>query len=124
MTAAAMRTVEKRDFGGFGRGPAPIDLVHLARQTFGSNDLEREVLGLFAAQTRILVEHIAAATPVDRGPLVHRLKGSARGVGATRVAALAEALEAPQLAESEARRLVDELIVAEGEARAFIEAIR
>lgn len=124
MTAVAMRTVEKRELGGFGRGAAPIDLVHLARQTFGSNELEREVLGLFVAQTRLLVERIAAATPAERGALVHRLKGSARGVGATRVAALAEALEAPELAEGEARRLVDELIAAEAEARAFVDAIR
>lgn len=102
---------------------APIDLVHLARQTFGSHDLEREVLALFVAQTRTLVARIAAAEGEERAALVHRLKGSARGVGATRIAALAEALEAPSLDEAEALGLVAALIAAEEQARDFIVAL-
>lgn len=90
-------------------GPAPVDLVHLARQTFGSTELEREVLQLFVRQGAPSVKEIAAASPVARGAVVHRLKGSARGVGAQEVARLCEALEAPALAESEARRLIGEL---------------
>lgn len=100
----------------------PIDLAHLARQTFGSHDLEREVLDLFAVQARDLVARIAATSSVEaRGLLLHRLKGSARGVGAVRIAALAEALEAPGTSAAEARDLVAALVAAEAEARRFVE---
>lgn len=88
---------------------APVDLVHLARQTFGSAELEREVLQLFVRQGTPLVALIRDAALGERGALVHRLKGSARSIGAHRVAEITEALEAPELAETEARRLVDEL---------------
>ena len=76
------------------REPAPIDLVHLARQTFGSAELEREVLRLFVLQGGELVRRIAdAADPIERAEIAHRLKGSARAIGANRVGRLAEALE-------------------------------
>lgn len=76
------------------REPAPVDLVHLARQTFGSAELEREVLRLFVRQGDLLVHQIAAAaTPAARADLAHRLKGSARAIGAMRVGLIAEAVE-------------------------------
>jgi HPt (histidine-containing phosphotransfer) domain-containing protein len=103
--------------------PAPVDMVHLARQTFGSAELEREVLGLFVQQGAGLVAKIEAASPAERGALVHRLKGSARGIGATRVARVAEALEAPGLVDVEARRLVVELREAVGDVEAFVGGI-
>ena len=117
-TAAADPTAPIR-----GRRPGPVDLVHLARQTFGSAELEREVLRLFVDQSRELTKTIGAAGPIERGALVHRLKGSARGIGAGRVAQAAEALEAPGLAESEARRLVCELEDAVAEVRLFVDSI-
>ena len=76
------------------RRPAPVDLVHLARQTFGSAELEREVLRLFVQQGGGLVRRIAeAASVTERLEYAHRLKGSARAIGAGRVGRIAEALE-------------------------------
>jgi HPt (histidine-containing phosphotransfer) domain-containing protein len=72
----------------------PIDLVHLAGQTMGDKALETEVLQMFARQSRRLVQDMAAADPAARRMSAHRLQGSAKGVGAFRVAAVAEALEA------------------------------
>ncbi len=88
---------------------APVDLVHLARQTFGSAELEREVLQLFVRQGTPIVALIRDASIGERGALVHRLKGSARSIGAHRVAEITDALDAPGLAETEARRLIGEL---------------
>jgi HPt (histidine-containing phosphotransfer) domain-containing protein len=123
MTAAETARVRDGEGAyGQGRGP-PIDLVHLARQTFGSSDLEREVLRLFVGQSRDLVAAIAAARGGGRADLVHRLKGSARGVGAGRIAEIAEALEASDLDEAAAARLLAALAEAEDEARRFVEAL-
>lgn len=120
MTAmAASETVGR----GPGRRAAPIDMVHLARQTFGSSELEREILGLFVAQTKGLVARIANADAKDRAALVHRLKGSARGVGALRMARICEALEAPALIEADGRRLIGELDEAGEEVRGFVDSI-
>lgn len=71
-----------------------IDLVHLARQTLGDRALEREVLDLFVLQARSVIA-LLQATPDQkrRADLAHTLKGSARSVGAWRVAAQAEACE-------------------------------
>ena len=71
----------------------PIDLVHLARMTLGDRSLEREVLELFMRQSALLLGRMTAAGPDAVGNLAHALKGSARGLGAWRVAAAAEAVE-------------------------------
>jgi HPt (histidine-containing phosphotransfer) domain-containing protein len=72
----------------------PIDLVHLARMTLGDRSLEREVLQLFDRQAMLLCGRMAAtASPAACADLAHTLKGSARGLGAWRVAAAAEVLE-------------------------------
>lgn len=112
----------RHDAAGTGSS-APIDLAHLERQTFGSRDLEREVLDLFVAQARDLIEGIAATAGAARAALVHRLKGSARGVGATRIADLADALEAPDLAPAEAGGLVAALRRAAAEVAVFVAAL-
>ncbi|GLK81145.1 Hpt domain-containing protein [Methylopila turkensis] len=71
-----------------------IDVAHLARQTLGDRTLEREVLELFRRQARILLFRFEALTnPAERSQIAHTLKGSARGIGATRVALAAEELE-------------------------------
>ena len=101
----------------------PVDLVHLARQTFGSADLEREVLQLFVRQGAPLVARIREASIGERGALVHRLKGSARSIGAHRVAEITEALEAPDLAEGEARHLIDDLEQAVGDVARFVRSL-
>jgi HPt (histidine-containing phosphotransfer) domain-containing protein len=77
-------------------GPA-VDLVHLSRQTMGDAALETELLGLFARQAAVVTARLAqdsTAVALCRADLAHTLKGSARSVGANRVAAAAEAYEA------------------------------
>ena len=57
-------------------GDRPIDLVHLARQTFGERDLESELLRLFDRQSRQIVERLTDG-PVSearwRADLAHTL---------------------------------------------------
>ncbi len=69
-----------------------IDLAHLGRMTLGDPAIEREVLAMFAAQAWDLTERLAAV-PADASTLVHTLKGSARAIGAFRVADAAADLE-------------------------------
>ncbi|GJD62863.1 Hpt domain-containing protein [Methylobacterium frigidaeris] len=73
-----------------------LDRAHLDRQTFGDADLAREVLALFAGQCDRLVPGLSDLdlAPDARADLAHTLKGSALGIGAARVAALAGRLEA------------------------------
>jgi HPt (histidine-containing phosphotransfer) domain-containing protein len=75
----------------------PIDLIHLARQTHGDRDLETELLGLFRRQAGQIMDRLSADLPGDaipwRADLAHTLKGSARAIGATRVAIKAEIYE-------------------------------
>jgi HPt (histidine-containing phosphotransfer) domain-containing protein len=70
-----------------------IDRAHLGRMTFGDQDLEREVLAMFAAQASQLMDRLTQI-PSDAAILVHTLKGAARAIGAVRVSDAAEALEA------------------------------
>lgn len=72
---------------------APLDRKHLARMTLGEQSLEREVLAMFAAQAKDVAGRLAA-TPANAAELAHTLKGSARSVGAFR---LADALEAYEI---------------------------
>ena len=79
-----------------GQGEA-IDRAHLRQMTFSDGILEREVLGLFDKQAASMLELIPVATPEALPALAHAVKGSARGIGAWRVAEAAAALEtAPQ----------------------------
>ncbi|MCB1520330.1 MAG: Hpt domain-containing protein [Hyphomicrobiaceae bacterium] len=77
----------------------PIDHEHLSRYTLGDKSLEIEVLELFdgeAPKTLSNLRNALSAVPTDgRGWHVacHTLKGSARAVGAWRVAMAAEAAE-------------------------------
>lgn len=70
----------------------PVDLAHLARQTHGNRDLEREVLHLFLIQSERLMKRLLAGDGV-RAELAHALVGSARGIGAWTVADIAAAVE-------------------------------
>lgn len=71
-----------------------IDYAHLRRYTFGDVALEREVLGLFIMQLPVTIAALQhGESETDRRRAAHTLKGSARAVGAWRIAALAEAAE-------------------------------
>jgi HPt (histidine-containing phosphotransfer) domain-containing protein len=80
-----------------GQGPeqaeSVIDEDHLGRMTLGDRSLEREVLEIFARQTTLSLSRLAGAEPARAAAVAHTLKGSARGVGAWRVAQAAERLE-------------------------------
>ncbi len=71
---------------------APLDLDHLERMTFGEKALEREVLEMFVAQSARLLDALVTQ-PAETPALAHTLKGSARAIGACKVAACAAALE-------------------------------
>lgn len=65
----------------------PIDLVHLARYTMGNKSLEREILDLFVEQSRTVLQRLeAATTEKDWREQAHTLLGSAKAVGAKRLA--------------------------------------
>lgn len=74
-------------------GARPVDLGHLARQTMGDRDLEREVLALFAQQLLTVIDQITEADARQRVLLAHGLKGSARAIGAFAVAECAALIE-------------------------------
>jgi HPt (histidine-containing phosphotransfer) domain-containing protein len=74
--------------------PFAIDHDHLRRYTMGDQQLELEILDLFAGELpKTLGSLRAARTDMDWKVAAHTLKGSARAVGAWRVAAAAVAAE-------------------------------
>jgi len=99
-----------------------IDLVHLARMTLGDRSLEREVLQLFDRQATMLVARARQGSREDIAAVAHTLKGSARGIGAGRVAGAAESVEiaASSGRNSELLSAVDRLVAAADEARLVI----
>jgi HPt (histidine-containing phosphotransfer) domain-containing protein len=103
-------------------GERPIDLVHLARMTLGDRGLEREVLQLFDRQAGMLVVRMQHAARGSIGAAAHTLKGSARGIGAWRVARAAEAVElaAGSAGERELEAAIARLDAAAAETRALI----
>ncbi|TXJ26877.1 MAG: Hpt domain-containing protein [Afipia sp.] len=70
-----------------------IDIQHLGRMTLGEAALEAEVLALFSAQSGEIVTRLKTSPP-DAAALAHTLKGSARAIGAFRVAEAALGVEA------------------------------
>jgi HPt (histidine-containing phosphotransfer) domain-containing protein len=109
-----------------GDTPPAIDLVRLARQCLGDQDLERELLVLFERQAARAVGRLADAKASDfrlRADLAHTLKGSALAVGAQRVAvaaALIETLCAEQAGEATLAAALASLAAAVSEAREAI----
>jgi HPt (histidine-containing phosphotransfer) domain-containing protein len=100
----------------------PIDIEHLQRMTLGDAGLEREVLTMFSSQTIRLMHDIAAPSS-DRRALVHTLKGSARAIGAFRVADAAEFLEAVLQQGGDPSEALDELSDTVAGARTAIDEI-
>jgi HPt (histidine-containing phosphotransfer) domain-containing protein len=100
----------------------PIDMDHLQRMTLGDARLEREVLTMFSAQAASLIGSLAAL-PADAGALAHRLKGSARAIGAFGVADAAGHLEAAVLSGQNPSEAISDLKEAIMQARMAIDAI-
>jgi HPt (histidine-containing phosphotransfer) domain-containing protein len=107
----------------------PIDIDHLRKMTLGDAGLEREVLAMFAAQSVSLITGLAAknaaknpdANAADATALAHMLKGSARAIGAFRVAEAAESLETRLRNGQDSSRAFAEVEDAVAEARAAID---
>lgn len=83
----------------------PLDMEHLSRQTLGDDALAAEVLKLFYTQTRGLADRMEAADMRNRRELAHALVGSARGVGAFRIAECAARIEKGEAGSSEIMHL-------------------
>jgi HPt (histidine-containing phosphotransfer) domain-containing protein len=126
MANMASGTASRTAPGGQNAPSRPVDLVHLSRYTLGERALEREVLELFATQSRICLERLAAAhSDKEWWEAAHSLKGSCNAIGAWRAAAAAEqaeTLSGTALAQARARHLA-ELKASIGEANAFIAAL-
>ncbi len=127
MGAAALRVEGfETGFAAVARAasPCPIDLVHLARQTMGDRALEVELLALFDRQAGQIAQRLGAldAGGVEawRADLAHKLKGSARAVGAHAVATAADNYEHCARAGVLRRADADGLVQAVAEARAAL----
>jgi HPt (histidine-containing phosphotransfer) domain-containing protein len=95
-----------------------LDLDHLERMTFGEKALEREVLEMFVAQSARLLEALATR-PAETAALAHTLKGSARAIGAFKVAGCAATLETARQGDDAALAALRHAVA---EARTAIEA--
>ena len=101
---------------------SPLDREHLSRMTLGDTKLEQEVLAMFAEQAVRLLAAMTAM-PAETGALAHKLKGSARGIGAFAVADAAARLETAIRSGHGRAHALAVLKEAVTEARAAIEAI-
>jgi HPt (histidine-containing phosphotransfer) domain-containing protein len=102
----------------------PIDGAHLDRMTLGDAGLEREVLAMFSGQAVGLIDRLATeARSSETLALAHTLKGSARAIGAFRVADAAEGLEAAIRHGDDPAEALARLKEAVAEARAAIDVI-
>ena len=121
MQFETLRTVDSKDAPSLAPDDRPIDLVHLARATLGDRSLEREVLQLFDRQSTLLVARLRNAGPDGVAMIAHTMKGSARGIGAWRVARAAEAVEMAEGSDAAVvAKALDQLAAASDEARAVI----
>lgn len=72
----------------------PVDLVHLSKQSLGDKSLENEILRLFKSQSVLYLDRLQNATTADERRFAsHTLVGSARGLGAWKVAQEAKDIE-------------------------------
>jgi HPt (histidine-containing phosphotransfer) domain-containing protein len=111
--------------GAPARAETPIDLVHLARQTLGDRELEAELLALFDRQAARIADRLK--TPVAgtaSADLAHKLKGSARAVGANAVAIAADHYEHAARAGVVSQIDADRLVAATAAARAFLREMK
>ena len=120
MLLETVQSLDSKDAPSLAPDDRPIDLVHLARTTLGDRALEREVLQLFDRQSDILIARMRTATPAAVAALAHTLKGSARGIGAWRVARAAELLEIAGASGNSTAEALDGLAAASDEARTVI----
>ncbi len=119
------RTERRRRPRPFG-ATKPVDFSYLRRFTLSNRSLEREVLDLFVEHAPQYLDDLRnAATQKQWHAAAHTLKGSARGIGAWRVARVAENAERIELAGNEDRRnfAIDSAEEALDEAIGFIRVV-
>ena len=100
----------------------PLDIALLRSMTLGDIGLEREVLAMFAGQAAHLVA-LLAQLPPDAAAVAHKLKGSARAIGAVHVATAAADLETALRDGADPAAQLATLNATVGEAREAIDAI-
>ncbi|MEM9329733.1 MAG: Hpt domain-containing protein [Pseudomonadota bacterium] len=72
----------------------PVDLVHLSSITMGDRGLEQEILSMFSAQIPGYLEMAEGCEKeADVRRVAHTIKGSARSIGAFRLAEFAKTCE-------------------------------
>lgn len=104
------------------RSVRPIDLVHLAKQCLGDENLELEVLRLFDTTLKTYFGRLELAASYDELAInLHSIKGAAGGVGAWTVADIAKACEAElQAGRPLTPERIADLGIAVEEVRGFI----
>jgi HPt (histidine-containing phosphotransfer) domain-containing protein len=105
-------------------GTKPIDMTYLRRFTGGNEELEIDVLSLFVeAAPNYLKSLDEACTAKEWHDAAHTLKGSARAIGAWRVARAAENAEKLRFDTDQDRRhfAIDTAYEAAHEALKFIQ---
>ena len=80
-----------------------MNFAYLHSQTFGDMALEAELLQLFLDQARRLVPTLPERAASDQADTAHLLKGSARAIGASAIAAALETFEAAPISERDSR---------------------
>src|ERR1700738_3043698 len=97
-----------------------IELMARRKMIQAEGESESEVLALFDRQAAGLVSRMRSAPPGSVTSVAHTLKGSARGVGAWRVAAAAEAVEVAASGDGDLSAAITRLAAGAEEARAVI----
>jgi len=105
---------------GSGSQSGVIDEEHLKRMTLGDRELERELLQIFVRQSATILDHITGHDPAAIAAAAHTMIGSARGIGAWRVARAAEELE--RVVTDGSEKALDEAIAALKSASLEVEA--
>jgi len=110
---------------GAARSARPIDLVHLARQCLGDEELEREVLALFDTTIANYLTRLERSTTGEELVMsLHAIRGASAGVGAFALAELAQAAERDlregQLPDPE---LIQDVTMAIEEVRSYISGV-
>jgi HPt (histidine-containing phosphotransfer) domain-containing protein len=104
------------------RSMRPVDLVHLAKQCLGDENLELEILRLFDTTVQTYFGRLELAANYDDLALnLHSIKGAASGVGAWTIADLAKGCETElQAGRPLTTERIADLGIAVEEVRSFI----
>lgn len=122
---AQAAVVRLADHEQFRRAMRPIDLVHLAKQCLGDEQLEYEILRLFDTTVdTYLTRLLAASSDAEVTMCLHSIRGAAAGVGAFTVADLARSAELElQAGGAVQSEVLGDIAIAVEEVRAFIERV-